>query len=371
MKRAACASLVSFGALLLPTLAFAQYQIQPLWSIAPDVRPYLTGTVLPNTQRGIAYNPTTGNLLLANRAGGNSINILDGTTGADRGALPGISLVTGGTLTLNMIGVAGDGAIYAGNLTGNAATTNFKLYRWASETANPVLVFDGTPAPGKTDNTGNVLRFGDTMDVRGSGSSTQIILGSRGGNTASILTTSDGTAFTATLLQTDAPVTSSGNGPFGLGIAFGGGNTLWGKSSASGTPTTETPLREFSFDLATSSAVTILSAGQPGVSIDIRNVAYDAAHGLLAGVNNVNHTLSLFDVSTGTPVLLDTENFPGANANANGTGAADFGGGKLFALDTNNGLVAYDLIPEPREYLLLALGLGGLWWYRRHSGQRG
>ncbi|HOY58174.1 MAG TPA: PEP-CTERM sorting domain-containing protein [Verrucomicrobiota bacterium] len=364
MNRTLCASMVSFAGLVTLQSALAQYQLQPLWSLAPGDRPYLT---TGNTERGMAYNPLTGHVLLVSRATATpTIAILDGLTGADLGTLTyDATLITGGTFPINLIGVADDGAIFGGNLTINQTTANFRLYRWADESASPTLVFDGAPAPGGTDGANNALRFGDTMDVRGAGSSTQILLGARGNGTASILTTSDGAAFTATLVTSDATGAAANNGPFGLGIAFGEGNTFWGKSSGG------SPLRELSFDLATSSAVTIKSAGEPDVSNFIFNIGYDPATGLLAGIANDGTTsqeFSLFDVSGPTPIPLDTEAFPTANVNGNGTGAIDFGGGKVFALDSNNGIVAYEIIPEPSEFVLLSLGLGALWFARRRNG---
>ena len=342
----------------------AQPQLQPLWSLAPGIRPYLPGSPGDNGQRGMAYNPVTGHVLLVNRTGGLSINILDGTTGADLGSLAlGSGLIAGGTFAANMIGVGGDGAIYVGNLSLNSATTSFRLYRWSNEQALPTLAFDGTPAPGRSDGANNALRFGDTLDVRGAGAGTQVLLGSRGAAFVSILTTADGVSFSANLVQTDAAGVAANNGPFGLGLAFGAGDSFWGKSSGG------TPLREIAFDLASSSGVTLRAIGAPTVSDNLRNLAYDAVNlpgGLLAAIDNVNHTVSLFDVSGTTPVLLDVELFPGSNANVNGTGAADFGGGKLFALDTNNGLVAYDIIPEPGTIGLLGAGLLLLARRRRH-----
>jgi hypothetical protein len=363
MNRTLRASVVSFAGLVTLQSALAQFQLQPLWSLAPGLRPYLT---TGNTERGMAYNPMTGHVLLVSRAGSvPTVAVLDGTTGADVGTLKyDAALITGGTFPVSMIGVADDGAIYAGNLTVNASTTNFKLYRWANEFASPTLVFDGTPAPGKTDGANNALRFGDTLDVRGAGTSTQVLLGSRGNGTASILTTTDGTSFSATLVQSDATGMAANNGPFGLGIAFGEANTFWGKSSAG------TPLRELSFDLSSSSATTIKSAGAPDVSSLIFNIGVDPTSNLLVGISNngtTAQTLSLFDVSGPTPVLLDTESFPTANANSNGTGAIAFGGGKLYALDSNNGIVAFDVIPEPGQFVLLSLGLGALFFFRRRE----
>src|SRR5437870_793272 len=62
--------------------------------LAPGSSPFLT---TGNTERGLAFNPTTGHLLLVSRAGGNNIRILDATTGADLGALNTTGLPTAGT----------------------------------------------------------------------------------------------------------------------------------------------------------------------------------------------------------------------------------------------------------------------------------
>lgn len=43
------------------------------------------------------------------------------------------------------------------------------------------------------------------------------------------------------------------------------------------------------------------------------------------------------------PVVRDQRLILPEQPNANGTGAVDFGGGKLFAFDTNNGLRAYEI----------------------------
>ena len=50
--------------------------------LAPGSSSYL-GTA--NNERGMAYNPATGNLVLVSRAGGNNVRILSGSTGAEIG----------------------------------------------------------------------------------------------------------------------------------------------------------------------------------------------------------------------------------------------------------------------------------------------
>jgi hypothetical protein len=122
-----------------------------------------------NTERGFAYNPTSGNLLLVSRgAGTDRIRILDGQTGVDKGSLD-LTGVTGGTFAMNMIGVADDGAIYMANLAGNVTDGPFKIYRWANEAAVPTLAYIGGGAGNPTPPLAGT-RLGDSFDVIGSGS---------------------------------------------------------------------------------------------------------------------------------------------------------------------------------------------------------
>jgi hypothetical protein len=157
------------------------------------------------------------------------------------------------------------------------------------------------------------------------------------------------------------------------GVAFGAGDTFFTKNAGG------TKLYYGAFDLATSSAVLTATgtlgggAGASGFSaIDtyIQNnllaaLNINAAANPQIGPQNV----VLYDITyPSLPIVLDREPFidPG-NQNLNATGAVDFGGGKLYALDTNNGLRAWDLIPEPGTYALLGLGLGALWLARRRQ----
>lgn len=79
-------SLMFVGALFVSTNAFAQAQTQleTLWSVdAPVSNWFGTG----NTERGITYNPTTGNLIVASRQGGVTPVIIDAATGDSLGLL--------------------------------------------------------------------------------------------------------------------------------------------------------------------------------------------------------------------------------------------------------------------------------------------
>ena len=346
------ASLLALAAVTV-TAAFINVSAQSvglnsLWSLAPGSRAYVT---TDNTQRGLAYNPVTGHVLLANRAGSLSVNILDGATGADLGAL-NVTGISGGTFALNLVGIGTDGAIYAGNLVTDSATSPYKLYRWADESAAPQLVYSGDPSIG--DATAANRRFGDSLDVRGSGASTQILIGSRNGSFASVLTTTDGSAFTATKLN----ISGTAGGDIGLGLAFGSGNTFWGTAPGKN-------LKLISYDLGAGTGSVLQDYGLAVVPTLVSNLGVDPTLNLLAGLNLATlpavDSYQLYDIS-GTPTLLDfelTAKGDPDNANANGTGALDFGRSTLFALDSNNGISAFTIVvPEPQTFAILALGLG-------------
>lgn len=305
-----------------------------LWSLAPGARSYLTVNSLPY-ERGLAFNPLTHRLLLASRNGPH-IYRLDADTGADLGEL-NVSAISGGTYALLMVGAADDGAVYAANLTTDGTATAFKLYRWADDdpATVPTLAYTGDPGAG------NTQRWGDTLDVRGSGANTQVILASRNGNVVALLTTANGTTFTPHLITVaDAPA-----GAFGLGLAFGAGNTFWGKATAQA-------LRQVSFNLATGTGASLRVHPDPAFPNSIAPLGVHPLLNLLAGINVAvtGNNLQLYDLtpSTATPLFITATNFPSDNNNTDtGTGAVDFGGDRVYALGANNGLVALQLLPVP------------------------
>jgi hypothetical protein len=319
--------------------------LNSLWSLAPGSRAYLAND---NNQRGLAYNPVTGHVLLVNRTTSLSVNILDGATGADLGAL-NVTGISGGTYALNLVGIGTDGAIYAGNLVTDSSTSPFKLYRWANESATPQLVYSGDPSIG--DATATNRRFGDSLDVRGSGNSTQVLISSRAGSIASVLTTTDGSTFNATKLN----ISGAAAGDVGLGLAFGSGNTFWGTANGR-------TLKFISYDLTAGTGLVVQDYGAAVVPTALCDIAVDPTRNVLAGLNlGTPDAFQLYDIS-GTPTLLDsklTAKGDPDNANANATGALDFGSGMLFALDSNNGISAFTVVvPEPQTIAILALGLG-------------
>ncbi len=296
-------------------------------------------------ERGLTYNPETNHLYVVSRDGGTSVNILDGDTGASVGTLD-VTGISGGTFALDMIDVAADGAIYAGNLA-VGASTNFKVYRWSNEAAVPTVAYDALTG---------LARTGDTFAVRGSGAATQIIAsGGSGAVDFARLQSGDGLTYTGgAVAATGAPA-----GAFRLGLDFLSDNTVIGKQT---------------------SAADIFDAAIGGGAFNTNIVnssgeaplAFDVSNRLLATVDINSSDVRLYDgtdlsVLTTTGFMDMKTNITGASiANPNSTGDLKFGTGpdgglRLYAMNTNNGIQAFSVVPEPTTVALAALaGIAGL-----------
>ncbi len=302
----------------------------PLWNLAANSRSYLTNT--GTTERGLAYNPFSDRLLVVGRVGTPQVYVLQSTNGADLHKLSlGSGIISGGTYTMSMVGIADDGVVYVANLVLNTAPATFKIYRWANDNlgTTPTVAFSGDPAPG------NAQRWGDALDVRGAGTNTQIIITSRSGANVAVLTTSDGITFNSTAFN----VAGVPAGAFGLGVAFGDGNTFWGKAAGQ-------PLRKVSFNLSTGASSVLQTDGSPGMANSIGPIGASPALNVLAGIAiETPDNLKLYDTTNGTMSLVETNSFPSDNDNSNQTGSVDFGGDRVFALDANNGILAMRVLP--------------------------
>ena len=299
----------------------------PLWRIAVGARPYLAND---NNTRSIAYNASSGNLLLASRTGSNAVHVLNGDSGAYQYTLPApAGGYTGGTLALNTV-VAADGVVYAGNLTADGATTTFKIYEWIDESQTEIggLVWEGNPS-GSAD---IHARWGDTMVVQGLRSEGQeVMLASADGAYLSFIRPDFGINSAPLLVE----VSGAASGNLRTGLALGGDDTLWAKAPGLALIHTKLdPNRSYAFVDRSYSTVPNMVA-----------VGYAPVQKLLAGVFVENpDNLRLFDASdSATLVPLDTELFPSDNANANATGSVAFGPNRVYALDSNNGLIAMSL----------------------------
>jgi hypothetical protein len=329
-------------------------ELQLLFQKSPaDGVPYLgTG----NAERGVAYNPATGHVLVVSRTTiGNpgEIYILDGQTGAELGTMSMGSdgVLGGGTFGLSAIAIADDGAIYAANLTTSTTAPDFRIYRWESETADPTLAYAGDPSGDASS-----PRWGDSFDVRGAGLNTQFFAAA--GNTASIgalFTTTDGLNFTPTIISNVSATA----------VAFGSGNTVWAKRSG-------TNLRLVSFDPVTGAGATVLTVPTTIVPSTALPIGANPASNYLAAItiNAATDDLRLFDVSfTNDIVVVDQEVFPANNANANAAGFIDISGDILAAVNANNGLMVFRILKiasspsfttQPTDITLIEDGFGSL-----------
>lgn len=319
-------------------------------SLRPGDAPFLTPT--NQLQRGMAYNPTTGHLLVVDRSTSSSVNndvyILDGNTGATLGTLNNGSTLAGGNaaFTLNLVGVADDGAIYVANLTSSTATNfpQFRLYRWSSETdlqtiVYPPLIVGFSADPSNGDTNSFQKRWGDTMTVRGSGTNTQVLIANRG-TLAALFTPNDSSlaAFSPRTLTTDV-----NRGALGYGLTFGAGDTFFGTSGAQDNG----PLLRLQFNAVAGTATTLNSYPSPDFPGTISPILFMPSSNLLAGITMVSgaDVVRLYDVSNpAVPVLLDRKSFVTTNNNNVFGGSLALGtNGVLYALDSDNGIMAFTL----------------------------
>ncbi|MGI8602705.1 MAG: immunoglobulin domain-containing protein [Verrucomicrobiales bacterium] len=326
------------------------------WKLAPGDRPYLSST--DGTQRGLAYSSELDHLILISRtpvAGlpNPAVIVLDAATGADVGpggtprtlklanSVDPAHSVSGGTFLLNLAGCSDDGVIYAANLvTSGGETPNFKIYSWSNDSgeAEPVRVY----GPGdifKRDAADTGDRAGDSFDVRGSGAGTQMLVSARNQNKFAVLTTADGLTFTPTVFQVAAV---PGTAEFAQ-AAFGEDTTIWTKGDSG-------PLRHISFDFGSGTAAVLQSFTSADFPAAARLVEVDPQTNQLGAIAIENpDNLRLYDISdlAQRPVLLDQEFFATDNPNTNIGGSVRFGGGRIYAVDANNGVMAMkiDLTP--------------------------
>jgi len=214
---------------------------------------------------------------------------------------------------------------------------SYNLYRWpsADPTLIPSLVYSGDPGTSLAGGS----RWGDTMDVRGSGTSTEILIDANVGTLAAVFNPTDETlsAFVPTAFGQ-----TYGSGSIGRSLQFGGDNTFWQKREGSRLQLSE-------YDLAAQNSVALTNYS--GFPASLGPVDLDLAHKILAGINfsgstNTPDRLDLYDISDfNHPLLIAGYNFPTKELlNGNFIGQVLFAGNKVYALDGNNGIVAFTVV---------------------------
>jgi hypothetical protein len=319
-------------------------------------------------ERGMAYNPVTGNLVLVSRStAGNGIRVLNGSSGVDLGALnQGSGVITGGTFTTSTVGVGTDGQVYVANLQTNVSTGAFKIYNWAD--GNVGTVVNSTPFFNNTiaGYTGTP-RHGDSLAVIGSGAGTTIVAGASGAVGYSVINSTGATAITSPF----SPANPNA-GDLRLGITFAGNNTtVWGKQ-------TSALLRQTTY----SGSAGNLTASVATTSAGDAAMAYTTITGVpyLAVLDMNNSNLRLYDVTNPAApiqVALGNATTGTLTGNGNATGAVAWGAvddlastAVLYAMSSNQGIQAFIVaVPEPATVAMIstacvALGVG-TWQYRR------
>jgi hypothetical protein len=352
-----------------PTVTNAWFSGEP----AQDQR--TTGSTNGFNMRGVTWDPVTHNLIFCDTHEGSAgtvtgngiispyaaIYILDGTSGAIIAAL-NTNGITGGQYTHVVPGVSDDGVVYVCNQTTGSGTTGLKIYRWPTANTNdpnfsvaPTVAFTNTLLPG--------ARWGETMDVRGSGTNTQIIMGSgsSGATLTNVLlfTTTDGTNFTPHYLGFPGIST----GVFNDGIAFGPGNTFFAKQVGQpllfcrfdpGQFTNNIPVYTNNSVISSFAAV---SVNDP--LLNIAAIAYDPVHKLLAGLEEIGGTATggrgkvwlfdSFDPTNRPPAVLASRTYiPNFQKTTAPMGYIRFTtNGILYAHASNNGFLvsSVDSIP--------------------------
>jgi len=317
--------------------------VTQLWSIAPGNTnyPYLDNSSYDT--RGLGYDSNTMTVLVADKGAMLGIYVLDANTGTNLFTLNTLGIgVAGDQFPIDQVGVGDDGVAYACNLTLAGSASSFAVFSWSSISSNatPAFAFQADPGNGSGD------RWGDTMAVRGAGVNTEILLGSYTGfgggpgTNVALLTTMDGSTFTATtLVITNLPAGAAGFSS--LGIAFGAGNTFWAKSPGY-------DLRQISFDPVSGNAAVIQDypSATSGASSfpSMSAIGVDPGNNIVAGVtfNDVPNDLSLYQISTNgiPPYLFDQVFFPSLNGNIQENGATAVKFPRIYSLDVNNGIVA-------------------------------
>ncbi len=327
-----------------------------------------TGSTNGFNMRGLTWDPVSGNLIFCDTHEGSggtvsgngvispyaAIYILDPTSGAIIAALNTNGIV-GGQYTHVVPGVSDDGVVYICNQTTGSGTTGLKIYRWPTANTNdpnfnvaPTVAFTNILLPG--------ARWGETMDVRGAGTNTQIIMGSGSSGTTLtnvlLFTTADGTNFTPHYLGFPGITT----GVFNDGIAFGPGNTFFAKQVGQPVlfcrfdPTQFTNALVVYTNNSVISSFAAASVNDP--LLNISAIAYDPVHQLLGGLEEIGGTATggrgkvwLFDFADPTnrpPAVLASRTYiPNFQKTTAPMGYLRFTtNGVLYAHASNNGFLA-------------------------------
>lgn len=341
MNRIARKAAVAAFALLFTATAFNSTVIaqdvldSPIWAIEATDGDWFAND---NNTRGFAYNRARNNVLVVSRSGGLKVRSLHAEDGSHVRDLS-IEGVSGGIFPLSLIDVAPGGQIFASNLVLNATADPLKIYMWADESADPIVLYSG-------DANGTAARFGDSFRADFTDGATDLYVG--GSNNPNLLkltvNMNNNTISSTTVFNFGAVGNTTLRAVRGMAPIAGESN-IW--------------VNEFDYLLRKMNTTTgALSEEVPETVFPTKEalwVDYVSEGGAtLAAVFPSNLTASgqsasIIDLTTGDEIAYTA---PGANGNGNGAGGPIFDAParRMFVLATNNYIAAYDIsayFPEP------------------------
>ena len=320
-----------------------------VWVVVAGAYPDLTNSS-GNNVRGIAINPTTTNVLYASTAAGsNHVGIVSFASGSNYLGSLNAQTISAGTLGMEGVRVADDGTIYTWNLSG-APASRFLIFKWTSEATgvSPTVVFDSSTAPPSFQ-----WRIGDYMDVRGSGTNTEIV-GVGSGSGVNITTNfvifrpTDSTCTTFTNFSITIP--GGVNNLCAAGIAFEGtNNAVWIRQSAS----QNTRRITYTPAVMSSGACARTNTVDQSVCQGLKYYASTNGVQLLATVqastgNGANQIARVFQIPTSPtapfiPVLSSNIPAVAGSVNGNGLGNVDAQNGYFVFGAPGHGLSLFNL----------------------------
>ncbi len=302
---------------LLPTIMPPAETVNPIWSVdAPEGTWFTTG----NTERGVTFNPATGHLIVASRNGGVKPVIVDAANGDSVGVLDNTG-IAGGIFPFNQVRATPDGQIFTANLANNGTT---KIYRWENEAATPVEIF--------SDSLGQ--RLGDSFGLVGDTTNVTLLL-SGGGADKVVPFTWDGTTLTK---QADYPV-AAGEARGGFSSRVIGGNII-----ITGTGTAPRFMNPADGTLGAALTSDDIAAADLNSVMLNDQIMYNGRHLVTVGPAFTNGKFYLLDVTDGVKLIKEIGPI-GENTNGNNTGGVlfDEATNRMYIMDTNNSIHAYNL----------------------------
>src|SRR5205823_1575786 len=156
------------------------------------------------------------------------------------------------------------------------------------------------------------------------------------------------------------------SGSIGRSLQFGQTNTIWQKRKGD-------RLELSSYDLASRTSTVITNFNV--FASTVGPVTLDTARHLAVGINFASSTPDTLDVYDVTdlpyPILLDRFSFPtNHQGNANFIGQVVIGPDKVFAVDGNNGIMGFSIIPAltPKLSIVQACSNVTISWTNSVSG---